>query len=312
MCQQNWSRIRVLSRCLSGLLPLLSSAALLGTSAWAFAQNPFPAQSVHPASQQLGDAPRLHVPPVTPFGSSVWMRLLPGWDSHSRQTQPRAQPHQAASGPPADATPSPSLPDETEATIRDIRQRVGGVGDSFSDLLSPAESQRLFAEALSRVRQEQAANPPPSPPNSTTLTDRRNSEPRGPIPPVYSPVPPPPSAVNHAPSPHLVNPNMVNPNMVLRGQEFWAPGSAGDPQSRGASPGWEQPGGRFQPPAAYPQANGPRTPLPPMLAAESEQSAVRRIARQIDQLAEELESLQRYAEADSLRRYAQELRTAVR
>jgi hypothetical protein len=39
---------------------------------------------------------------------------------------------------------------------------------------------------------------------------------------------------------------------------------------------------------------------------------MRRIARQLDHLAEELESLKRYTEADNLRRYAQELRAAVR
>ncbi|MFO0343659.1 MAG: hypothetical protein ACK52Y_12630, partial [Planctomycetota bacterium] len=82
------------------------------------------------------------------------------------------------------------------------------------------------------------------------------------------------------------------------------------------------PGPSFPPghsgPAGPPGPSGPAGPSGPSIAwgfppaAETEQATVRRIARQLDQLAEELEGLKRYDEADNLRRYAQELRAAVR
>jgi hypothetical protein len=66
---------------------------------------------------------------------------------------------------------------------------------------------------------------------------------------------------------------------------------------------WNRPGNQPAQPLPFP----PAVPQP-----ETEEAAMRRIARHIDALAEQLENIKRYSEADSLRRSAQQFRESVR
>lgn len=301
----SWNSLPPSTRLLTRLSVFLFLGLAMGTVESLAAQS-LPLPALNPpacsngSSQQMGDAPPLHAVPVASASTSLWSQLWSGWNPSRTETRLHQEPTPTVAGGagPPRAAEQPQ-PDEMEAAIREIRQRVGGVGESFSDLLSPAESQQLFAEALGRVRQ-------------VPIQPQGNR--RSPSGPYQAPTAP----SNTFPHPHA-HPNQ-HPGHFPSGIPGF-PGSQppGQEGMRAPFPGQPVPSGGgsnllplLVPPASHaPMHNPAPTPfLPP--AAETEQAAMRRIARQLDHLAEELESLKRYKEADNLRRYAQELRSAVR
>lgn len=229
---------------------------------------------------------------------------------------------------PANAVTVP-ISDETEKAIAEVRSRLGNSGSRFSDLISAEDEARLFSEALAQVRQEQqtpaAPQTPavPSPPHAPQAPSH-SVPPHNVLIPPNNPLPGPawqsPAWGQPAPS------NQPNPGAhPANPQLHWAPGQPIPPQpSPWPSP--NQSGPQPQPPMpvagprpAWGNWNNPgqrpgqpfqlKTVLSPQ---ETEQAAMRRIARQVDALAEQLENLKRYSEADSLRRSAQQFREAVR
>jgi hypothetical protein len=207
------------------------------------------------------------------------------------------------------------MSDETEKAIAEVRLRLGNAGNRFSDLLSPEDEARLFAEALSQVRQEQQspANqqiPAPSVPQLPSAVPYQVPLDRpGPAssPPPAAPYPAPHGG--HFPSPQLHwAPGQPNPPQPMawpapqpNGPAIQMPTSTatmGPPQGA-----WNRPGNQPAQPLPFP----PAVPQP-----ETEEAAMRRIARQVDALAEQLENIKRFSEADSLRRSAQQFRESVR
>jgi hypothetical protein len=213
--------------------------------------------------------------------------------------------------PPAPGMPRQSMPiqsssanavtvplsDETEKAIAEVRLRLGNAGTRFSDLLSPEDEARLFAEALSQVRQEQQPSAVPQ------LTQ---------TPPVLQlPAAAPYQVPLDRPGPGVIPHPAVLPPLVARHPE-------GHPQFHRAT-GQPNPSQPLSPSDQLsrwshlgPQPAG-SLPIPPgVFQPETEQAALRRIARQIDALAEQLENIKHYSEADSLRRSAQQFRESVR
>lgn len=354
------------SRTATAFASWLRAALLVGLScscpAGATAQRPESSAPPPPTPQllrgeQFGDAPLLHAPPVASAGASLWSRLWNGWSSNRTETRWAQEPHL-----PPKSAPGQPQPDEVESAIQDIRQRMGGVGESFSDLLSPGESRRLFSEALNRVRQEQPGQQPliqqmlpqfspnAAHPQNSQSPEALNAAGNFPPPVSRSPLVPPQSQgpqdrahfpsfvfpsgpqsspsypVQAVPGPHASTgaPHSPVPFGPVGGPNGPIPNSPPQVLLPTAYPPGHSfpPGPSFPPghsgPAGPPGPSGPAGPSGPNIpwgfppAAETEQATVRRIARQLDQLAEELEGLKRYDEADNLRSYAQELRAAVR
>jgi hypothetical protein len=198
------------------------------------------------------------------------------------------------------------ISDETEKAIAEVRLRLGNAGNRFSDLLSPEDETRLFAEALSQVRQEQQTSAipqltqtPPAPQlPSATPYQVPLDRPRPGL------IPPPallPPLLAHPPAASYPTPHGGHP------QPHWAPGQPNPPMppipSDQLTGDWAPPGHQPAQPMSFP----PGVPQP-----ETEQAALRRIARQVDALAEQLENIRHYTEADSLRRSAQQFRESVR
>ncbi|MFM7115380.1 MAG: hypothetical protein ACKO0N_01975 [Planctomycetota bacterium] len=199
--------------------------------------------------------------------------------------------------------------DETEKAIAEVRLRLGSVGNRFSDLLSPEDEARLFAEALNQVRQEQQPSATPQ------LTQT-------------PPLPQLPSATPDQvpldrPRPGLIPPPAMLPPLAVRppaatypappgtqSQSHWAPVQPTPPLPTIPSDQltrWNQPGHQ---PGHQPAQ---QLPFPPSFPQpETERAALRRIAREVDALAEQLENIKHYSEADSLRRSAQQFRESVR
>lgn len=197
------------------------------------------------------------------------------------------------SSPAADAVQVP-LADDTERAIDEVRQRLGTVGGSFSDLLSPAEQGKLFADALAKVRQENAAGPAPVP--GQPGNPQQPTSPFGPQPPQHG---------QNQPGPYQQGPQAGPPHQGP-GNLHWAPGQPIPPAMQ---PSFPHPGPGNSGAGPWPM----NQPSPGMTRpVESETTAMRRIAREVDGLAEQLENIGRYSEADSLRRQAQQLRESVR
>lgn len=262
-------------------------------------------------------SPPILTPPQNPGG--LWNHLARQQPADSEQLPNASSPRVNLRILPVAGVPQQPIPiqasaasavtmpisDETEKAITEVRIRLGNAGNRFSDLLSPEDESRLFAEALNQVRQEQQPSAAPQP---TQLP----------------PVPQAPSATPYQvpldrPGPGLIPPPAVLPPLVARPpaasypnptggqpQLHWAPGQPNPPPS---------PISNEQPAVWGPPGNQPAPPLhvqPGVPQPETEQAAMRRIARQVDALAEQLETINRYSEADSLRRSAQQFREAVR
>ncbi len=289
----------------------------------------------HPGVQ-LGDAPRLHSPPISLSATATWEPVAlsfpisgPSFDGNS-PSEIRSlngsrfgEKQQTEQQPSVEAPSAEPSPDETERAINEIRQRVGSVGNRFSDLISPGEAERLFNEALQHARNETPALPPHQP------------QPHPPAPqPTHpgAPGPHPPSRQwpAHNSPPRLSLPGQPAPPNSLAA---WPPGNfpSGNfpsPQPAGAgafpsalpgeAPFLHHPPGWPAAPQAFPAGPGPgegavASPHSRALhLPEPEPQAMRRLARELDRLAEELESIRRYSEADDLRRTAQSFRESVR
>lgn len=229
------------------------------------------------------------------------------------------------------------ISDETEKAIAEVRSRLGNAGSRFSDLISPEDEARLFAEALSQVRQEQQLPAAPHAPPATNLPPAQAPVPppaptalplpvlphypssQAPTQPTLLPTIPPAATPAHPPGgysthPQLhwapgqpnppAHPNMAMPNGFVPAPHNQMPPAAHTPAQGGWNHSGNQPGQPRFPQPLQPQAAGPRQ--------ETEQAAMRRIAREVDALAEQLENIKHYSEADSLRRSAQQFREAVR
>ncbi len=251
---------------------------------------------------QVGDAPRLHAPPISLSAGQTWVPVSLG----TAQTDGK-QP--GGSHPPAQS------PDETERAIGEIRQRVGSVGNRFSDLVSPGDAERLFSEALQQVRDQihdpgphqSPSQPQPHSPRAPQYSLQREPHPGSPHSGPGMPQGPESQAVWPRGSlPQTSYPGPQSANLAM------PPALPGEVPRPGLPPGWQQ---VHQP---FPGSPGrPGDPLamphPPVLQGqEPEPLAMRRIARELDRLAEELENIRRFAEADALRRTAQSYRESVR
>ena len=291
-------------------------------------------------------SPPILLPPQNPSG--LWNQLFRQGQEHGTpvQNENNTRVNQSAI-PVLGGTPQPNairsataqavtipMSDETEKAIAEVRIRLGNSGNRFSDLLSPEDEAKLFAEALSQVRQEQqsAATSPVTPSPNPLQSPSATPHPVPPHAPVQPQVPMPPQVPGLPPVAGLpMTPNSAVPSGAFpeghfaNPQLYWAPGQPNPPHP----PAW-----------STPQPNGPAlhapmsaaTPKPPLggrnyqryqtppprhfqpaaRQPETEQAAMRRIAVQIDALAEQLENIKRYSEADSLRRSAQQFREAVR
>ena len=312
--------------------------------------SPFPATTKLPANADLMvESPVPHSPPILTPPTS----LLGLWSQLSAQTRENAGPNtqgknarvfqrvlpvigipQQPTGVQAGSNAAVEVPlsDETEQAIAEVRRRLGTARGRFSDLLRPEDEARLFAEALSQVRQEQQlpATPQGAPsPNSPSV----------PVAPHYS-VPPQVQSAPGVQTPAPLPPLAGRPPVPLPAPPFgtqsatqplhWAPGQP----SPTAQSTWPVPGkanfrARGPKPPAVPspplgswnprgtQLGQPRLPQPAQWnpaagPEETERAAMRRIAREVEALAEQLENIKRYSEADSLRRTAQQFREAVR
>jgi hypothetical protein len=189
------------------------------------------------------------------------------------------------------------ISDETEKAIEEVRLRLGNSGNRFSDLLSPADEARMFAEALSRVRQEQQSSAAPQLTQTPSVQQFPSATPYlVPLDRLPPGVIPPPAGL----PPIGARPPGGRPQL------HWTPSQPNPPQPPIPSDQlthWNHSG--LQPTQSLPSP--PSLPQP-----ETAQAALRRIARQIDALAEQLENIKHYSEADSLRRSAQQFRESVR